>query len=63
MLTKKSYILLAKLLKDENANASIQPANANPTNALEGFANALANALEQDNPRFNKAKFMQAGGF
>ena len=49
-MSKKDYILIASILKDQNATQQM----------IEAFANELANT----NPAFNRSRFIvAAGGF
>jgi hypothetical protein len=53
-MTKKDYILIAKLLKNANED--------NYDNALEPLINWFADDLQEDNPRFNREMFLKACG-
>jgi hypothetical protein len=64
-MTRKDYVMLAGIIKDCNliptlnnnkALASIQ------ADMLFTVASQLAYKLEQDNPRFDRAKFLTACG-
>lgn len=58
-MTRKDYILLAEALKV--ANDSL----LGPSDEHQGIRYAamhIANALAQDNPRFDRARFLAAAG-
>lgn len=57
-MTRKDYVLIANavnLAKDQAAPAE--------RNQIYWTAHFIANALRRDNPRFEKARFMEACGF
>ena len=55
-MTKKDYIALAKLIKDETI-----PNNPKHINK-DGFLVSLCIYLKSDNPNFNESKFREACG-
>jgi len=67
-MTKKDYILLARVLNedksrletDANISANTQAAALTELSIITG---KIAYTLQQDNPRFNRAKFLQACGY
>lgn len=66
-MSKKDYILLAQALKDSKPEnlLSVQTTNdmkIGITMFLRTCEN-IANKLAQDNPRFNRAKFLTACGY
>ena len=57
-MTRKDYRLIAAALKAARAEAN----NAHEFLANSIAARVLANALANDNPRFDRAKFLEAAG-
>ena len=64
-MTKKDYELIARVLKDQlescftHVNKQIGTIEAY---SVECVVKQLTKELEQDNPRFNRQKFMKACG-
>lgn len=54
-MSKKDYELIARVVRSTDFAQS-------STKNLETLANGLANALERDNPKFDKIKFLTACG-
>jgi hypothetical protein len=54
-MTRQDYILLAKTLKDTKAEHC-----SDAMSQWEADAQHIADALQSDNPRFNKEKFLAA---
>jgi len=54
-MTKKDYLLIAKILKEANDEGNF---NGNITPLINWFADDL----ELENPRFDRVKFIQASG-
>lgn len=62
-MTKKDYIKIAAVFTDYQAMAENMPANGGwRETASTELANRLANMLAQDNPRFDRARFLTACG-
>jgi len=58
-MTKKDYIIIAKVINASRATWSIDTAPLAIT-AIEDVAQALAGALAGDNPHFDREKFLTA---
>ena len=54
-MTRRDYLLIAKLIKDASAAPGFAVRHA-------FVAHALADALAKDNPRFDRERFMKACG-
>jgi hypothetical protein len=59
-MTRKDYKLIAEVLKSGMENWAGW--NEKPEEVLSGTARSLATKLAQDNPRFDRAKFLEACG-
>lgn len=55
-MTRKDYILIAKVLANYSAEGGV-------TIERDEIARALAHAFEAENPRFDRAKFLRASSF
>jgi hypothetical protein len=53
-MTRKDYVLIADVIK--NLDECID------SDGLEALADNMADALESDNPRFDRARFLDACG-
>lgn len=58
-MTRKDYVLIADILKN-NREDFIKGEDG--FTVIEIIANQMANALEEDNPRFDRARFLEACG-
>ena len=54
-MTRKDYVLIAQVIKDQH-----KPHN--DTDTLWRVVDALADVLEEDNPNFDKSRFILACG-
>lgn len=59
-MTRKDYKLIAEVLKSANENWAGW--NEKPEEVIAGTARSLATKLAQENPRFDRAKFLEACG-
>jgi DNA-binding phage protein len=59
-MTRKDYILIAEAVKRANDNWTGFAPEAGL--AIEGLAKSLSTQLAIDNPRFNRALFLEACG-
>jgi hypothetical protein len=60
-MTKKDYIALAKLIKDNGTMANLRRGVTHVI--IRGtFMNVLCEYLKKDNPNFNEVKFREATG-
>lgn len=59
-MSRKDYELIAKAINEERIAVSL---NADYVRALMLMSHRLASALLSDNPRFNRATFINACGF
>ena len=61
-MTKKDYIKIAKVINNElkEWDKELTP---QVEFSINNIAVALANVMEEDNPRFNKIRFFEACGF
>lgn len=57
-MTKKDYELIAGVFYRE----MIQLSTRKQADYWRDMVSAMANALERDNPKFNRAKFLKASG-
>lgn len=55
-MTRKDYILIAKVLANYSAEGGV-------TIERDEIARALADAFSAENPRFDRAKFLSASGY
>ena len=68
-MSKKDYILLVQALKDSKPEGFPQMTDdyknffAGKQTAWSHTCETLSIALQSDNPRFNRAKFLQACGY
>ena len=58
-MTRKDYVMIAKTLKNERYQFA---ENEDGYALLNILAHQFANQLEQDNPRFDRARFLVACG-
>lgn len=58
-MTRKDYVLIAAALKQAHLNAIENGVNTQP---LQDVAGLLCARLAQDNPRFDRARFLAAAG-
>lgn len=62
-MTKKDYIAIAKVVKEEYERYSPEdPERICVLESLETIAINLAGVFSSDNPRFDRARFLQACG-
>lgn len=54
-MPRKDYVMIAKAISDSRARASVAGRKA-----IDEVAIALANAFEDDNPRFDALRFAEA---
>ena len=59
-MTKKDYELIAEALKIANGSITVAPYDSET--ALSLVSVLLADRLEKENPRFNRARFLSACG-
>ena len=59
-MTRKDYQLIAEVIKSGIENW--EGWNEKPEEVLAGTARSLATKLAQDNPRFDRARFLTACG-
>jgi len=59
-MTRKDYVLIAEALR--LANGSIRVAPYDAETAIELVAEIIANKLENENPRFDRQRFLIASG-
>ena len=57
-MTKKDYVLIARVIKDANDGMK----NGIITEPVDFIASHLCEILEADNPRFNREQFLSACG-
>jgi len=59
-MTRKDYVLIANVIQSQVKNwEGFTPEGGE---AVEGLARTLANQLQADNPRFDRARFLVACG-
>lgn len=58
-MTRKDYELIAKVLR-EFGEPNGQGENSRPVDDRDEIAYLLASALQAENPRFDRAKFLRA---
>jgi hypothetical protein len=56
-MTRKDYILIAEVIRASKLSWA-----GNNNYLVDDISRALADTLEQDNPRFNRARFLTACG-
>jgi len=61
-MSKKDYIVIAKALRETRDEAVRNAASPSAFTALEAVARNLADALERENPAFDRARFLKAAG-
>jgi len=64
-MTRKDYIMIAGIIKDCNLIPTLNKNKENgliQADILFTVANQLAYKLEQDKPRFDRARFLEACG-
>jgi hypothetical protein len=64
-MTRKDYVMIAGIIKDCNLIPTLNKNKENgliQADMLFTVASQLAYKLEQDNPRFNRARFLTACG-
>ena len=59
-MTRKDYKLIAEVFK--SANENWLGFSETPSAVLAGTARSLATQLAQENPRFDRARFLEACG-
>ena len=59
-MTRKDYKLIAEALRVANGSITVAPYDAET--AISLVAHLLADCLEKENPRFNRARFLSACG-
>lgn len=59
-MTRKDYKLIAEVLKSGMENWAGW--NEKPEEVIAGTARSLATKMAQENPRFDRAKFLEACG-
>jgi hypothetical protein len=60
-MTKKDYILLARALKDARTHADVEGGDMR-TPTVDETSGFIADALQRDNPRFDRDRFLTACG-
>ena len=60
-MTRKDYILIADALKAARSSYTL-PNVAIYHNGIDNAAHRLADALDRDNPRFDRERFLKAAG-
>lgn len=61
-MTRKDYIAIAKVLLQAQLCASEDKYNS-AEQAIGGVAREIASVFQQDNPRFDRRRFMAACGY
>jgi len=64
-MTRKDYVMIAGIIKDCNLIPTLNKNKENgliQADILFTVASQLAYKLEQDNPRFDRARFLEACG-
>ena len=61
-MTRKDYELIARVVKRERDSWNENNANPIAIDTCHRFGEGLAYELENDNPRFDRAKFLKACG-
>ena len=56
-MTKKHFEAIAKAIKEEQTAVAVRE------DVRRAIANKLADVFKQDNPRFDRDRFMKAAGF
>lgn len=59
-MTRKDYVLIAEALRITNGSIKVAPYDAET--ALDLVAKVIADRLENENPRFDRARFLKACG-
>lgn len=64
-MTRKDYVMIAEAVKDAGRKAALCRSETADTAkaALLDAATYIADGLAQDNPRFDRKRFMEACGF
>ena len=62
MMTRKDYIAIAKVINDaQHTPGALMPHDVEVADEMRAFiAHGLADYMEQDNPNFNRSKFIEA---
>lgn len=60
-MTKKHFEMLAQLIKEHSAE--VYSKENSPARAMHTLAEKLANKLTQENPRFDRSRFLRACGY
>ena len=61
-MTKKDYIIIAKVINDHYHTNMVHYADAEPNLMLTSLTDRLADALNYDNDRFDRNRFLKACG-
>jgi hypothetical protein len=61
-MSRKDYALIARALREARDEAVRNAASPSAFTALEFAAQVLANALKDDNPGFDRTRFLKAAG-
>ena len=61
-MTRKDYVLIAAALKRAREYGIDHERSTAPDETLDAACFALEHALAQDNPRFDRARFLKACG-
>lgn len=61
-MTRKDYVIIAESIKGSINYEKSFNNNQDGANALKFLALTLSSSLETDNPRFNRARFLDACG-
>ena len=61
-MTKKDYVAIARIINTSNRETGDKAANQARKHLLDCVANDLADIMERDNPKFDRARFLTACG-
>jgi len=61
-MTRKDYVIIAESIKGSINYEKAFNGNQDGANALKFLAITLSSSLEEDNPRFDRARFLDACG-
>lgn len=62
-MTRKDYVTIAEAIKQASEAVEDYADPAMARNGAYEAASYIAHALRRDNPRFERARFMEAAGF